>query len=179
MGTRATERSSRVVDEKRLEAGPIAASSASDEKTSAVRERLKTLELADAAGLRTEWRRLLGTEPPRLSRDLLVRALAYQVQVRFLGGLSRASLRRLEAADEEGATGPSKPDPTTLRPGTRLVREWHGRTHVVTATETGFDYAGSQHDSLTQIAKLITGAHWSGPRFFGLTSRVVAGRADV
>jgi hypothetical protein len=51
-----------------------------------------------------------------------------------------------------------------------LVREWHGRTHVVVVTETGFDYAGSSYQSLTEIAKLITGAHWSGPRFFGLTA---------
>jgi hypothetical protein len=50
------------------------------------------------------------------------------------------------------------------------MREWHGRTHVVVVTDTGFDYAGSSYKSLTQIAKLITGAHWSGPRFFGLTS---------
>jgi hypothetical protein len=49
------------------------------------------------------------------------------------------------------------------------MREWHGSTHVLVVTDTGFDYAGSSYRSLTQIAKLITGVHWSGPRFFGLT----------
>ncbi len=57
---------------------------------------------------------------------------------------------------------------TKVRPGTRLVREWRGRTHVVTATESGFDYDGEAYGSLSAIAQRITGAHWSGPRFFGL-----------
>jgi hypothetical protein len=106
---------------------------------------------------------------PRVSRDLLVRALAYRVQERAFGGLSRASLKRLrELADDPEPP----PDPAaSLRPGAKLVREWHGRTHVVVVTDTSFDYAGSTYRSLTEIAKLITGAHWSGPRFFGLTAR--------
>jgi Protein of unknown function (DUF2924) len=53
-------------------------------------------------------------------------------------------------------------------PGARLVREWHGRTHTVTVTEDGFEYAGANYASLSKVAKKITGAHWSGPRFFGL-----------
>jgi hypothetical protein len=57
---------------------------------------------------------------------------------------------------------------TSLRPGTRLVREWRGRTHTVVVTEDGFEYAGQAFKSLTKIAHAITGAHWSGPRFFGL-----------
>ncbi len=55
-----------------------------------------------------------------------------------------------------------------LKPGARLVREWHSRTHTVTVTEDGFEYAGATYPSLTKVAKKITGAHWSGPRFFGL-----------
>src|SRR3954470_9595274 len=112
------------------------------------------------------WRR-----PARLSRDLLVRALAYRVQERAMGGLSRASLKRLrELADNSEVLGSPPDQAASLRPGAKLVREWHGRTHVVLVTDTGFHYAGSSYKSLTQIAKLITGAHWSGPRFFGLTS---------
>jgi Protein of unknown function (DUF2924) len=62
------------------------------------------------------------------------------------------------------------PDPgLSLKPGARLVREWHGRTHTVTVTEDGFEYAGMSYPSLTKVAKKITGVHWSGPRFFGLT----------
>jgi hypothetical protein len=75
--------------------------------------------------------------------------------------------------------GPGTDPATSLQRGAKLVREWHGRAHVVVVTDTGFDYAGSSYKSLTQIAKLITGAHWSGPRFFGLTSRQqTQGRAN-
>jgi hypothetical protein len=137
------------------------------------------LEQAGVIALRAEWRRLFGSDPPRLSRDLLGRALAYRVQERALGGLSRASLKRLrELAENPEGLGP-QPDPApSLRPGAKLVREWHGRTHIVIVTDTGFDYAGSSYKSLTQIAKLITGAHWSGPRFFGLTNRQRQERFD-
>jgi hypothetical protein len=66
-------------------------------------------------------------------------------------------------------TGRVGPTPSlSLKPGARLVREWHGRTHTVTVTEDGFEYAGTNFPSLTKIAKKITGAQWSGPRFFGL-----------
>jgi hypothetical protein len=129
------------------------------------------LEQAGVIALSAEWRRLFGGEPPRLSRDLLVRALAYRVQERAMGGLSRASLKRLrELGDNPEGRGPPPDQAASLRPGAKLMREWHGRTHVVVVTDTGFDYAGSSYKSLTQIAKLITGAHWSGPRFFGLTN---------
>ena len=89
-----------------------------------------------------------------------------------MGGLSRASLKRLqELADNPEGRGPPPDQAASLRPGAKLVREWHGSTHIVLVTNTGFDYAGSSYQSLTQIAKLITGAHWSGPRFFGLMTR--------
>ena len=88
-----------------------------------------------------------------------------------MGGLSRASLKRLqELAENPEGRGPPPEQAASLRPGAKLMREWHGRTHVVVVTDIGFDYAGSSYKSLTQIAKLITGAHWSGPRFFGLTN---------
>lgn len=138
-------------------------------KGSPVQVQLQDLERADLVQLRAEWRRLFGSDPPRLSRDLLSRALAYRVQERAFGGLSRANVRRLQdlAKDRPDAdSGPGRP--VLLRPGAKLVREWHGRTHVVTVTEAGFGYAGASYASLTEIAKLITGAHWSGPRFFGL-----------
>ena len=141
-------------------------------ETRPVESEIRALEQAGVIALRAEWRRLFDGDPPRLSRDLLVRALAYRVQERAMGGLSRASLKRLrDLADNPEGIGPP-PDPAaSLRPGAKLVREWHGRTYVVVVTDTGFDYAGSSYKSLTQIAKLITGAHWSGPRFFGLTTR--------
>jgi hypothetical protein len=139
-------------------------------ETRPVESEIRVLEQAGVIALSAEWRRLFGGEPPRLSRDLLVRALAYRVQERALGGLSRASLKRLRELNPE-VLGPPPDQAASLRPGAKLVREWHGRPHIVLVTDTGFDYAGSSYKSLTQIAKLITGAHWSGPRFFGLTTR--------
>ena len=86
------------------------------------------------------------------------------------GGLGKTTRRKLKTlAKMFRTTGRVGPDPgLALKPGARLVREWHGRTHTVTVTEDGFEYAGTSYSSLTKIAKKITGAHWSGPRFFGL-----------
>ena len=135
--------------------------------------RLALLEALDANSLKTEWRRLYGTEPPQLSRDLILRAVTYRVQERALGGHSKAMLRRLARLSSELRAGNEitvEPGPR-LRPGARLVREWRGRTHTVDVVEDGFAYAGTTYASLTTIAKVITGAHWSGPRFFGLVKR--------
>lgn len=120
--------------------------------------------------LRAEWRRLYRSEPPRISRDLLLRGIAYRRQELEHGGLGKTTRRKLKTlAKMFRTTGRVGPDPgLVLKPGARLVREWHGRTHTITVTEDGFDYAGSSYASLTKIAKKITGAHWSGPRFFGL-----------
>jgi hypothetical protein len=136
-------------------------------------QRLSELQLLSSRDLRTEWRRLLRSNPPNLSRDLLVRALAYRVQELAHGGLPRATVRKLATlAAELGRDGPISAEARPrIKPGARLVREWRGRTHVVTATEDGFAYAGKAYPSLTGIAWAITGAHWSGPRFFGLVKR--------
>ena len=135
---------------------------------------LKTQELRD------EWCKLHGAEPPkRLSRDLLLRAIAHQIQQRVHGGLGLVSKRRLDALAAELETrGAAHFDPgTVLKPGTRLVREWHGRTHSVVVLENGFEYQGQRYRSLTKIAGLITGVHWSGPAFFGLKKRPNASAA--
>ncbi len=120
--------------------------------------------------LRREWRRLNHDEPPRISRDLLILALGYRLQEIAQGGLGKATRRKLQTmAKALRTTGRVGPTPSlSLKPGARLVREWRGRTHTVTVMEDGFKYAGENYPSLTKIAKRITGAHWSGPRFFGL-----------
>jgi hypothetical protein len=124
--------------------------------------------------LRKEWRRLYRSQPPRLSRDLLVRAIAYRIQELRYGGLSKATRRKLTAlvqargSDVETAIEGGAP---RIRAGARLIREWNGRTHTVTVEENGFSYAGRNYRSLSAIARKITGARWSGPRFFGLASR--------
>jgi hypothetical protein len=123
--------------------------------------------------LRREWRRVYHYEPPRISRDLLILGIGYRLQEIEHGGLGKTTRRKLRTlAKTLRATGRIGPTPSlSLKPGARLVREWHGRTHTVTVTEDGFEYAGSSYASLTKIAKKITGAHWSGPRFFGLLAK--------
>jgi len=136
-------------------------------------ERLLQLQQLNSRDLRMEWRRLFRSNPPSLSRDLLVRATAYRVQELAHGGLPKATARKLATlAAEFGRDGQISADARPqIKPGARLVREWRGRTHVVTVTEEGFTYGGNPYPSLTRIAQEITGAHWSGPRFFGLVKR--------
>ena len=139
-------------------------------------QRIAALNGLTAQQLRDEWRRLYRGQPPRLSRDLLIRTIAYRMQELAYGGLSKATQRKLDTLTKElrrkGAIVIT-PD-ASLKPGTRLVREWRGRTHTVVVTEDGFEYAGKAFPSLTKIAHAITAAHWSGPRFFGLLRKHTA-----
>jgi len=133
--------------------------------------------------LRVAWRQLHRTGPPLgLSRDLLIRALANQLQEQSYGGVSRVLRGRLQslAAASDKATMAVDPG-LVLKTGTTLVRQWRGHAHTVLVCEDGFEYEGQRYRSLSVIAERITGAHWSGPRFFGLTphARALAGaKAD-
>jgi Protein of unknown function (DUF2924) len=134
-------------------------------------ETLARLSTATIFELRGEWRRLHRAPPPmRLSRDLLMRGITYKLQERPLGGLSNSILRRLEGLKVESkVSGAQKPAPPIwLKTGTRLVREWRGVSHSVLVHTDGFEWNGRRYRSLTLVAREITGAHWSGPRFFGL-----------
>ncbi|CCB66643.1 DUF2924 domain-containing protein [Hyphomicrobium sp. MC1] len=123
--------------------------------------------------LRSEWRRLHGMQPPKsLSRDLLLRGITYKIQERAFGGLSKSVLRRLSGATPEAPHGAArKAAPAVVKLGTRLVREWNGQTHTVLVHADGVEWRGKRYRSLSVIAREITGAHWSGPRFFGLDGR--------
>jgi Protein of unknown function (DUF2924) len=133
-------------------------------------QKIAALTDLTAQQLRDEWRRLYRGQPPRLSRDLLVRSIAYRMQELTYGGLSKATQRKLlTLAKELESNGSIVSDSgSRIRSGVRLVREWRGRTHTVVVTEDGFEYARKTYSSLSKIAHAITGAHWSGPRFFGL-----------
>ena len=126
--------------------------------------------------LRVAWRQLHRTGPPLgLSRDLLIRALANQLQEQSYGGVSRALRRRLRSLARASENGAMAVDPgLVLKTGTTLVRQWRGHTHTVLVHNDGFEHAGQRYRSLTAIAERITEAHWSGPRFFGLTKRARA-----
>jgi hypothetical protein len=126
--------------------------------------------------LRRAWRTLHHTGPPLgLSRDLIIRGLADKLQQRAQGGPSRALQRRLQVLAAEFEKGARSFDPgRVLKTGATLVRQWRGHTHTVLVREDGFEYDGQRYRSLTVIAERITGAHWSGPRFFGLGKRARA-----
>ena len=128
--------------------------------------------------LRSEWQRLHRSPPPmRLSRDLLVRGITYKLQERSLGGLSPALLRKIASINANIDPGAKEakiaPPPIVLKAGTRLIRQWHGVTHTVLVHTEGFEWSGKRYDSLSIIAREITGARWSGPRFFGLRKKTV------
>jgi hypothetical protein len=136
--------------------------------------RITALNAWSTADLQIEWRRLYQAAPPiRLSRDLLIRGVAYKLQEQVYGGLSPGIRRRLDSLVE----GPDKQNrlraapAITLKPGTKLVRQWRDQVHTVNVLDDGFDYRDQRYRSLTQIARLITGVHWSGPLFFGLSKR--------
>ena len=121
--------------------------------------------------LRVAWRRHYRVPPPRgLSRDMLIRAIAYKIQEHAFGGLSKSTLRRLTtlARALESPEGPSREPYPSLKPGTKLVREWGGTTHTVLVLDDGFEYLGQPYASLTKVAAVISGLHRSGPAFFGL-----------
>ena len=139
--------------------------------SSLVDRKLAELEGIDTPSLRALWEEAYGRPPPKsLRRDLLLRALAYHVQERAYGGLSKTARKQLArlANANSGGTVPPNPAPPRLKPGTRLLREWGGVVHQVTVLEDGFEHRDSRYASLSQIAREITGARWSGPRFFGL-----------
>jgi hypothetical protein len=135
---------------------------------------IAALTEATVADLRSRWREVYGTEPPpRISRDLLTRAVAYRVQEKALGGL-RPSTRRLlakVAADASARRPIQVAHAPTLTPGTVLLRDWRGTQHQVIVREHGVEFQGKRYRSLSQVAHRITGNKWSGPLFFGLKAK--------
>ncbi len=134
-------------------------------------DQIAELATLSTAELRARWERAGGRPAPkRASRDLLLRLVAYHLQEQTEGGLSKATRRRLAKLGGLNGQVSQTPAPPTprLKPGSRLIREWHGVTHSVIVLDHGFDYRGTRYASLSQIARSITGARWSGPLFFGL-----------
>ncbi len=122
---------------------------------------ITALEAMSLDDLRRAWLGWTKTTPPRVSAGLLRLALAHHIQSLVSGGVSKALERRLREIAE--GHNPSAP-----RPGTRLVREWRGKVHVVTVTDgRGFHWQDREWGSLSEIARTITGTRWSGPAFFG------------
>lgn len=131
-----------------------------------VSERLVALETMSPAQLQNDWSSLTGDPLPNVATKLLKRLLAQRLQERRFGGLPVAVERRLERLAKGEAVAVLSE--TSVIDGTRLIREWQGRTIEVVAIERGFQWDGQRYGSLSKIAREVTGTHQSGPRFFGL-----------
>lgn len=124
---------------------------------------LDAIERFDRPDCLAEWRRMFGGDPPPyLSVSFMRRVLLWKRQCELDGDVSSKIWRTLERI-ADGRRVASRP-----KPGAELIREWNGRIYRVRVTEHGFEMEGARYRSLSAIAKRITGAHWSGPRFFGL-----------
>lgn len=116
------------------------------------------------------WQQTFGEAAPALSPSLARRPLAHALQEQVHGALPVATRRAIEAIASKGISAlPAAP--VSLKPGTRLLREWNGKMHTVLVTDEGFQFDGKTYGSLSTIAEKITGTHWSGPRFFGIRRR--------
>ena len=140
-------------------------------------------KLADLKGmtpaqLRAEWRDCWRKPAPAIGPNLLRRGIAWKRQSRIHGDLPPHVRREIGAVLNRLRAGRSAADDEriSLKPGTRLVREWHGTMHQVVVLERGYEHEGRHYGSLTQVASAITGAHWSGPRFFDLKARKAPSR---
>lgn len=136
-----------------------------------LKEQIDELKTMTAPDLRKKWGELYRAPSPKgASQDFLLRALVHKVQEDHHGGLKPSLQRRLrQMAKTLDANEGADLVPTPMaKPGTTLVREWQNRKHQVTVLEQGFAYDGRVYDSLSKIAREITGTRWSGPVFFGL-----------
>ena len=120
--------------------------------------------------LRAKWTGMEGNAPPSVPPALLRRLVAQRLQERRHGALPALVARELARIASEGDPVPPPRARVKLTPGTRLVREWNGQTVTVEVLEEGFAHGDRTWRSLSEIARHVTGAHWSGPRFFGLSS---------
>jgi len=133
---------------------------------------LVALATMSPAQLQDQWQQISAGAPPSVPTPLLRRLLAQRLQEKRHGGLPLLVVRELERL---ASVGSAVPEPAraalVFTPGTRLIREWNGRTIAVEVCANGFVWEDRTWRSLSEIARAVTGAHWSGPRFFGLTRR--------
>ena len=143
----------------------------------ALEEQLAALTTMSSAQLRAEWMRVHKVPAPPLGAGLLARGIAWRLQEKAHGGFTSSTVRELQRLKRQlDASGSVSVNAYAgrIKPGTRLVRDWGGVSHHVLVLENGYDYRDRRYASLSQIAQDITGAHWSGPRFFGLKRRKAA-----
>jgi hypothetical protein len=141
----------------------------------AVEDELDRLATMPIARLRVRYREVFRTDPPKaFGPDLLRRSIAHRIQEKAYGGLSRPAQRLLDQMMKAFAARPNGEIvlPRRIKPGSVLVREWKGKSHRVTVLADGFVHEGVTYSNLSEIAGLVTGTRWNGPRFFGLRSKM-------
>src|SRR6202049_2869112 len=140
----------------------------------AVEDELDRLATMPIAQLRVRYGEVFRNDPPKaFGPDLLRRSIAHRIQEKAYGGLSRPAQRLLDQMMKAFAAKPNGKIalPRRIKPGSVLVREWKGKSHRVMVLADGFAYDGKTFGNLSEIAGLITGTRWNGPRFFGLRSK--------
>jgi hypothetical protein len=139
-----------------------------------VQKQLETLPSLSRAHLAKLWEKLFRSVPnPKIRKPAMVRFLAHRIQEQAYGSLSATSARRIRQLasavamnmDLEISSAPK------VQPGTRLIREWQNEVHSVNVQAKDYEYRGGRYQSLSEIARLITGTRWSGPLFFGIKKR--------
>jgi len=144
----------------------------SEVKSEKLTNELKELETHGDHELKDRWHKLYGTKPPqKIHRSLLIAAVAHRMQENALGAL-KPSVRRHLMQVANNSTPRTSPQFPRLRPraGTVLVRDWGGVSHQAKVLEDGILFRSKRYKSLSEVARIITGARWSGPLFFGLKS---------
>jgi hypothetical protein len=135
---------------------------------------VEELEALDLAALRQVWASLFSCPAPaRMPRGFLMKLVAQGLQEREIGGFPKDVERALAAALRGDGAKTSGDTTGSLKLGSRLVRTWGDARHEVTVIDDGFAYRGKAYRSLSEIARVITGARWSGPRFFGIKASAV------
>jgi hypothetical protein len=139
-----------------------------------VYDHLSSLPSLSRNELSSFWRKLFTADPPRkMRKELMLRVIAYRMQELEFGGLRESYAGRLRELGDEIETNSktAAAGRKAIKAGTRLIREWNNQLHIVNVEERNFEYRGSHYESLSEIARFITGTRWSGPLFFGLKAR--------
>jgi hypothetical protein len=146
----------------------------SDDDAVQIEKEIATLRTISIAALKERWQKLFKNSAPKyFRREFLIRAIAYQLQVEMFGGLSsetKRKLRQIAEALRDGAE-PALASAPRIKPGTKLIRSWKGETHIVTALDQGFEWKRKRYESLSEVARAITGTRWNGLLFFGVKRR--------
>ena len=146
-----------------------------------ITQRLASLPHLSKPALCGLWQQLFKKDPPpAIRRDLMLHIFAHRLQEQEFGGLNDAGCRRLRQLASVFEADPNTVVSTRppIKPGTRLVRQWKEQVHVVEVEAEGYEYKGARYESLSEIARLITGTRWSGPLFFGLKAKQSKGSQE-